>query len=255
MSRTQVLSWGGGRQTTAMLVLITQGKLPRPDRIVIADTGREKSSTWDYMDEVAQPLAQSVGLTIETAPHSLATVDLYSHLGELLLPAYTITGKLSAFCSTEWKARVVQRYLSGSGVERATNWIGFAWDERKRIKTPKDETPTSKWNRSYPLCDLLLTKADCRTIILDAGLPMPPPSACWMCPNMSNTEWRGVREYSPVDFEQACQIDEEIRAEDIEQGHGGVWLHHSRVPLREADLDADDGRLEQRQCGLGLCHV
>lgn len=46
--RTQVLSYGGGVQTVAMVALVLQGRLPRPDMIVIADTSREKQSTWDY---------------------------------------------------------------------------------------------------------------------------------------------------------------------------------------------------------------
>jgi hypothetical protein len=99
-----VLSYGGGRQTVAMCVLIEQGRLPRPDRIVIADTGREKSSTWEYLSEVVQPRMQHVGLTVEIAPRSLAYVDLYAHNGDLLLPVYTATrsgkrGLLSGTCA------------------------------------------------------------------------------------------------------------------------------------------------------------
>jgi hypothetical protein len=233
-----------------MCVLVEQGRLPRPDRIVIADTGREKSSTWEYLSEVIQPRMQRVGLTVEIAPRSLAYVDLYAHNGDLLLPVYTPTGKLPAFCSTEWKARVIERYLRADGVKYSTAWIGFAYDERQRIK--------STAGRAYPLVDAMLTKADCRRVIVDAGLPMPPPSSCWMCPNMSNSEWRYVRDTYPEDFEKACQVDEAIREEDQAQGHAGVWLHHSRQPLRTAPIDVDDGRddkIEGRQCGLGLCFV
>lgn len=163
---TNVLSYGGGRQTVAMLLLVRDGVLPRPDRIVIADTGREKSSTWEYLEEIAQPIAQSIGLTIEVAPRSLAYVDLYAHNGDLLVPVYTRTGKLPAFCSTEWKARVVSRHLRAQGITQHTSWIGFAYDERQRIK--------GRDGRAFPLVDAMLTKADCRRIIADAGLPLPP---------------------------------------------------------------------------------
>lgn len=250
-----VMNYGGGRQTTAMLILVKRGILPRPDLIVIADTERENPSTWEYREEVTEPLAQSMGLTIEIAPRSLAYVDLYAHNGDLLLPVYTATGKMSAFCSTEWKQRVVRRYLREQhGVHSATAWIGYALDERKRYK-PTKEDATGPWYRSVPLLDLGLTKRDCRQVITDAGLPMPPPSACWMCPNKPNEEWRYLRDNYPPEFEQACQLDEEIRAEDQDRGHPGVWLHHSRQPLRTADLEADDRGDESRQCGLGMCFV
>ena len=246
---TEVFNYGGGRQTVAMCILIKKGVLPRPDYTIIANTDREKPSTWDYLTEITQPLLATIGLQVEIAPHSLAKVDLYGHNGDLLVPVFTTNGKLSAFCSTEWKARVVNRYLRSKGIETASiiNWIGFAWDERKRIKGTD--------GRRFPLCDLMLTKADCISIIEDEGLPLPYPSSCWFCPNMHNEEWRGVKEYSPTDFEKACQIDEELRTEDIERGNGGVWLHHSRKPLREANLNEDDRREPMRQCGLGLCMI
>jgi len=230
-----------------MCLLIEQGKIPRPDRVVIADTGREKPSTWEYLDEVMQPRMERIGLPVEIAPRALSYVDLYAHNGDLLIPAYTATGKLSAFCSTEWKARVVSRYLRATGAATHTSWIGFAWDERKRVK--------GREGRAFPLIDMTLTKADCRRIIFDSGLPLPPPSACWMCPNMSNEEWRFVRDTYPDAWRQACKLDEDIRQEDIAQGHAGVWLHSSRTPLRDAPIDEDDGRAEGRQCGLGMCFV
>lgn len=249
-----VMNYGGGRQTTAMLILVQRGILPRPDRIVIADTGRENPSTWEYREEITEPLAQSLGMTIEIAPRSLAYVDLYSHQGDLLLPVYTATGKLPAFCSTEWKQRVVRRYLKERGIHSATAWIGYALDERDRYK-PTKEDASGPWYRSFPLLDLNLTKRDCIQIVKDAGLPLPPPSACWMCPNKPNEEWRYLRDNYPPAFAQACDLDDEVRAEDQAQGHAGVWLHHSRTPLRSADLDADDRKGESRQCGLGMCFV
>lgn len=251
---TQILNYGGGRQTVAICILIAEGKYERPDHIVIADTGREKPSTWDYLEEVMQPYLERAGLKVEIAPRSLAYVDLYSHQGELLLPVYTQTGKLSAFCSTEWKQRVVRRYLKSQDVHGGMNWIGYAIDERKRYN-PTKEDKRGPWYRRFPLFDLNLTKTDCRALIDRAGLPLPPPSSCWMCPNMPNAEWRYIRDEYPAAFEQACQLDEEIREEDMFRGQSGVWLHHSRVPLRQADLDADDGREESRQCGLGMCFI
>ncbi len=171
---TQILNYGGGRQTVALCILIAEGAYERPDPIVIADTGREKPSTWDYLEEVMQPYLERAGLKVEIAPRSLAYVDLYSHQGDLLLPVYTKKGKLPAFCSSEWKQRVVRRYLKSQGVEGGMNWIGYAIDERKRYK-PTKEDQRGPWYRRFPLFDLHLTKADCRALIDRAGLPLPPP--------------------------------------------------------------------------------
>lgn len=240
----QVLSYGGGRQTVAMLVLVCKGILPRPDHILTADTGREVSSTWKYLDEHMRPYLAQYGMHVEVAPHSLAAVDLYGHNGDLLLPVFTNTGKLQTYCSNEWKARVCQRYLRAHGIAGACQWIGFAFDERSRWNKPEEHGP---WPRRFPLVELMINSVDCPRIIASAGLPVPNKSRCWNCPHQNNEEWR---ELTPVEFEAACKLDDEIRENDE---MGGVFLHQSRVPLREADLSAPDRKEPNRQCGLGMC--
>ena len=64
---TTVFSYGGGRQTASIACLIVQGIYPRPDRIVMADTGRENRSTWDYLAKHVQPMLATVGMQVEIA--------------------------------------------------------------------------------------------------------------------------------------------------------------------------------------------
>lgn len=52
---TIVWSYGGGVQSAAIGVLIREGVLPVPDLAVIADTGRERRSTWEYLRRFMQP--------------------------------------------------------------------------------------------------------------------------------------------------------------------------------------------------------
>lgn len=242
---TEILSYGGGTQTIAMCVLIAQGKLPKPDYVIAADTGREMPTTWEYADKIARPLLASVGLELHIAGHKLATRDIYSPNGDMLIPAYTATGKLPTFCSSEWKARVVQRYARALGVATAdmVTWIGFAFDEQNRIKGTE--------GRRFPLIDLMLTSEDCRNIIESAGLPLPAKSRCWMCPHQHNSEWREVRS-NPELWRQAIELDKELREND---DRGGVFLHAQRVPLADANIDVEDRREPNRQCALGMCFV
>lgn len=85
---TQPLSvwmYGGGTQSIAIAALILQGKLPVPTWAVIADTGREKQSTWDYL-EFLQPKLPFTIHRISKAKY--ATVDLWRG-DTLLIPAFT----------------------------------------------------------------------------------------------------------------------------------------------------------------------
>lgn len=248
MRQTEILSYGGGHQTIAMCVLVATGRLPRPDYVIAADTGREMPTTWQYAREHAAPLLARVGLDLHIAPHDLSTVDLYGKNGDILVPVFTGTGKLPTYCSTEWKARVVARYarnvlgITGPMV----NWIGFSLEERARVKSDD--------GRRYPLLDLMLTREDCARIIADAGLPLPRKSRCYMCPHQSPDEWQEVYDDAAL-WSAATAIDDELREADE---RGGVYLHESRRPLRDlsrADIEAQRQRMPGRQCGLGLCFV
>lgn len=247
---TDVLSYGGGRQSVAMCLLVLHEVLPRPDYVLMANTGREARSTFEYLDAYVRPALAKAGIEFHIAPHSLATVDLYSKGSRtLLLPVYTETGKLQTWCSGEWKAAVNQRYLRSLGVRSATSWIGFTLDELHRVKGYGE----SPWWRSYPLIEQLpMTRTDCEVLIEKMGWPLPAKSACWMCPHRTNEEWRHIRDTEPDHWQQAVALDQELRDEDE---RGGVYLHQGRVPLAEADLDAPDRREPSRQCALGLCWI
>lgn len=247
----RVLNYGGGRQTVAICLLIVRGVIERPDRIVMADTGRENPMTWDYLAEFVQPLLATVDLSVEIAGRELAKVDLYAHNGDLIVPAFTETGKLSAFCSGEWKRDVVERYLRQEGISRGVTLIGFSYDESKRWKRSLGKE-RHNWTVSCPLVDIMVSTDDCLEIIRRQGWPEPHRSSCWFCPHKSNAEWQHIRDNYPGEWQQAIAIDNEIRENDE---RGGVWLHHSRVPLADADLTIVETKEKERQCSLGMCFV
>ena len=205
-----VWSYGGGVQTVAIACLIKQGKLPKPDIAVIADTGREAETTWSFMNEVVQPMLAPIGLTIEVASHNLATVDLYSRKGTLLIPAFTNhtgkIGQLPGYCSVEWKRRVVRRFLKKKGVRRCKMWLGISLDEVGRAKPADVGWITHEW----PLLDLKLRRRDCVQLIKDAGLPTAPKSSCWMCPYRGK-EWQSL---TAGDRAKAEAFEAEMRAKD-----------------------------------------
>jgi len=238
-------SYGGGTQTVAILVLIAQGKLPVPRLAIMADTGRERSSTWRYLEQHALPLMQQLGIEFHRAGHDLATVDLYAGTGDLLLPAFTTTGKLPTFCSDKWKRLVVRRHLRQLGygpTKPIVEWLGMSLDEIHRMKQSDVQWIETRWPLVF---DVPLRRVECETIIQRYGLPLPAKSACWACPHLSNDEWRDIRDHDPDDFDRAIRLDAEIRVADK---HGGVFLHRDRVPLAHADIDTQQPELPLFEC-------
>ncbi len=253
-----VWSYGGGTQSIAIALLVAQGKLPRPDLIVFADTGREATETFECTDRYVAPLLASVDLTIETAGHELAKVDMYGGKDKdtLLIPAFHETGKLSTFCSSEWKMYVIRRFIRAKGIKQCINWLGISTDEVERLKPSNKQWIETHW----PLCGMpvsanygiQMNRADCRQLILNQGWTEPPKSSCWMCPNRRNPQWQHLKMHYPQDFAKAVALDKGIRARDTQ---GGVWLHESGKPLDEIDFSKDDSQPELFGCDSGHCFV
>lgn len=245
-----VWSYGGGTQSVAIAAAILKGLLPCPDYIVMADTGLEATETWEYLVCNVLPRFYDAGLAdlgFHIASHDLATVDMYSKKGGLLIPAYTRTGKLPTFCSNEWKTRVVHRYLRGLGIEKCTMWLGMSTDEVERLKPSSVGWITNEW----PLCfSLPMNRAACRQFVLNAGWPDPPKSCCYICPHRRDKQWQRLKVYYPEDFAKAAKIDRDIRANDQQ---GGVWLHESRKPLDEVDFTGGGDEPTLFGCDSGFC--
>lgn len=237
-------------QSTAIAALICQGRLPKPDLAVIADTGREYSPVWSYLCEVVQPALEAVGVVLHIAPHSLATVDMWSGADgkTLLIPAFTDAsgqqGMLSKYCSQEWKTRVVQRFSRLQGISDADQWIGFTTDEMERMRVYH---PNKAWQPVYPLVDLRLNRGDCISLVEKMGWPPPPRSACWVCPYRSDQEWKLMKQESPSDFKNAIKFELEARKVDP-----NIFLHKSMRPLAEVEFD-DQPDLFAKPCASGMC--
>jgi len=237
-----VWSFGGGTQTAAIAALIIQGRLPRPDFTVMADTGREKRSTWQYLKYVLAPQLAEVGVTVEIARAAeYATKGVWGGADRktCLLPVYTTLdiapgekpGKFSNWCSGEWKGAVLERYLREKhGIRKRRIWIGISTNEMKRVRVRgKDGNP-----RYHPLIETVpLSRAECVELVLSMGWPMPPRSSCAECPNQQDDEWNDTRLNSPDEFARAVAFDAEIRQTDPH-----VFLHQSGIPLGEVDFDA-----------------
>lgn len=256
---SRVWSCGGGTQSAAIGALIVLGELPKPDAAVIADTGREASATWRYLDEVLRPQLAAVGVDIMRLPHSFDgtgwnTVDLFGgQEGKTaLMPMYTTEGKrhevgqTSKFCSNEWKSRPVERYYRSLGLTGGRIWIGFSIDEFQRMRA---FDPHARWNQEYPLIERRMSRADCAALVTRRmGWPPPPRSSCWMCPYRTDAEWRHLKETDPADFRRATMLEKEVQAVDPH-----LWLHASATPLDVVNFGEGQGDLLKDACASGMC--
>lgn len=249
----QVWSCGGGTQSAAIAALIVRGDLPKPDYAYMVDTGRERTATIDYFHKTLKPMLAAVNVDIVLVKKSDYTnIDIYSGADNdtLMIPAFSnVTGekgKMSNFCSGEWKRNVGDRYLRQTlKIENCVSWLGFSTDELKRVRTPRQQ-----WQQlRYPLIfDVPMNRSQCIHLVLSMGWDHPPRSACWMCPNASDNEWREMKQTSPEDFAKAVQFESEIRLSDP-----NVFLHRSCKTLDLVDLTIERTLFDEDAGCAGGC--
>lgn len=267
----RVISYGGGVQSTALLVLATQGRIGHVDAALFANVGddSEHPATLDYVRDVAVPFGEKHGIPVHELRRTRAngdTVDLYDLITDPERRSHVIPVRLGRSgmpggraCTADFKVKVVTRWLKARGASDdtpVTRLIGISTDEVHRVNAGKSERGEV---REYPLIGLGLNRSACIQIIADAGLPVPPKSACWFCPFHSTEAWRTMRRDEPDLFDRAADLEDELRAKSIRNGQGPVWLSTALIPLRDAITEAQDtlpfDGPDMDECDSGVCWV
>lgn len=252
MSLTTI-SYGGGVQSTAMLVLAVQGKLGYPvTNALFANVGddSEHPATLEYVRNVARPWAAAEGgiRVIELRRHKRDGTEetLWGRLmkeGSRSLPIPVrmdngAPGQRS--CTADFKIHVVGKWLKANGASAdspATVCIGISTDEITRVSNKRVmpyERPV------YPLIDLGLDRSACQALIAAAGLPVPPKSSCFFCPFHRPQMWSEMRRDEPELFWKAAELEATLIARRKMLGKDPVYLTRFAKPLPEAIAEAQD---------------
>ena len=229
-----VWSCGGGVQSTAIAILIIQGKLPKPDYAIMTDVSHEKQETWEYVHGHLRPRLEEIGVRLEIIPTAdYIDPSVLEPTGFVRIPAFKRgvegeTIKFQTHCSGLWKASVSRRWLRQKGVKRASNWIGISADEKRRARTS-----TLRWiELRYPLIDLGITREDCLWLISNAGWVRPPRTSCHLCPLQTDSSWLRTKQHYPDDWALAVAAERKIQEQNPD-----VYLHKSLVPLNDVKFE------------------
>lgn len=275
----RAISYGGGVQSTALLVLAATGRIDFPT-FLFANVGddSEDPRTLDYVHDVAAPYAADHGIELAEL------VRRHRSTGEVLtirnrieaegsrsvgIPVYMSNGAPgNRSCTAEFKIKVIAREVRRRGATRddpATVGIGISLDESHRANTSRAE-----WGETlvYPLIGigedtgLRLRRTDCRRVIEDAGLPVPPKSSCYFCPFHRISTWVELRRDRPDLFDKAVALEDTINATRDRIGKDHVRLTQTGRPLAEAvdlpqptlfDAQLADDMDDDGSCDSGFC--
>jgi hypothetical protein len=134
-------------------------------------------------------------------------------------------------CTKHWKILPIREWLLTHGAaadDPAIILIGISTDEFQRA-TNKPRHPAER--AEYPLLSLGLSRNDCVRIITDAGLPVPPKSACWFCPFHNERAWSERRVAARDLYERAVELEEHLNLQRRRRSLSPVQFLSSK-PLR-----------------------
>jgi hypothetical protein len=262
----RTISYGGGVQSTALLVLAAFGDIRPVDVALFANTGddSEHPATLAYVRDVATPWAESLGIPIVEVRRTYADGRPYRTLYETLTETAGIgipvrlSGGVpgSRTCTAEWKAGALSRWRRNNGAipsKPFVSLVGFSIDEAHRANKSK----ASAWEViEYPLLDLGLSRNDCENIICGAGLPVPPKSACWFCPWKTIEGWRRMKADEPELFAKAVDLEAQLSAKSQGKGNGPVYMTDALRPLPEITVGEQHSLpFNNAECDEGVCWV
>lgn len=278
MGNLRVISYGGGVQSTAMLVLAVRGQLGPPvDAAVFANVGddSEDPDTLRYFATQARPFAERHSFPLIEVWKTLRKGQretLYERLTRPDSRSVPIPVRMSDTgapgtrnCTEEWKVKVIGKWLLAKGAtpeQPADVLIGFSLDEahrmgdgRERRKKPSRAVLCQR--KVYPLIDLRLRREDCMRIIREAGLPTPPKSSCYFCPYHKPSVWAEMRSARPALFYKSAELEALLQARRATLGRDPVYFTRFGRPLDVAIGPEIQDRLDiggpGETCDEGYC--
>lgn len=259
------ISWGCGVQSTTLCVMSALGDIKKIDYVITADTGWERSVTYQVRDWYIHWL-QEHNISVHIVQEGNILTDVGDHSD---LPLWYGKNKapLQRQCTAHYKIVPIRRKMRELMGLRTDNkgrtkknsailYMGISLDEAQRMA---DSNRT--WIKNeYPLIDLKMTRQDCIQYLKDKGLPVPPKSACIGCPYTGADRWLELKNKYPEEFQQAVAFDESIRIPKERMLSRGftekLYVWKKCIPLAEENFEqyVQENALADL-CDSGYCWI
>jgi hypothetical protein len=242
-----VVSYGVGRDSTALIIELHRRGI-RPDAIVFANVGSEKEMTYKFipvfnawLESVGFPTITVVKYTPKRAPyHTLeGNMVLNATLPGAALNQHTCAMKFKIEPQNKWARSWKPAVEAWARGQKVLKMIGFEAGETHRLKRADARAHSGKANPleakrfeyQMPLMEWGYDLQKCMQIIDDAGLPIPPKSACYFCPFQKTHE---VDEATPEDRARTILI--ELTAEPYNTKVRGLWRRPRKADGRPGSI-------------------
>lgn len=249
---TTVVAYGGGTNSTAMLVGLWEiGE--RPDLILFADTGGEKPHTYEHLRVVSE-WCKSKGFPEILVVRHKDREGLELTLEERCLQSKTLPSIAYGFksCSDKHKRRPQDKFVSTwppaleawAKGEKVVKLIGYDADEERRARIFDD----NKFVYRYPLIQWDWGREECIEAIDRAGLPQPGKSSCFFCPSSKKPEIIELVRRYPDLAQRALALEANAELTSIKGlGRRFSWTEYLAAQDKNAEQFCDAG--DTMPCG------
>lgn len=244
-----VVSFGGGTNSTAMIIGMYLHKMPI-DLITFADTGGEQPHTYEYISIFNEWLKEHGLPEITTVYYTDKNGDRLTLEEECFrshsLPSIAYGWKK---CSLKHKIGTQEKFCNHypacvaewAAGKKVHKFIGYDAGETRRIQhAAAIDEADKKYTKHYPLYEWGWNRAECVRVIERAGLPKPGKSSCYFCPSMKKKEIQALWEEYPELFQRAVDMEHNA-AESLKTvkglGRSWSWESYYKEFMRAKELE------------------
>jgi 3'-phosphoadenosine 5'-phosphosulfate sulfotransferase (PAPS reductase)/FAD synthetase len=143
-----VISFSGGRTSGYMLRRILDEGLQPDVHVLFADTGKERTETYDFVRACATAWAVPIHW-----------VERPGQFTQLIVDKKMLPNPVMRFCTSELKMKPIERFMKAAGYQRWTNVVGIRADEPRRVVRLREREDKFS-DVALPLADAGVTLAD-----------------------------------------------------------------------------------------------
>lgn len=254
-----VVSLSGGKDSSALAVVLKERFPQLPFEYVFCDTEYELPETYEYLDRLEAFLGKKIirlnaldSLGIARKPGRRAfDVWLNEYYGGFLPNART------RWCTRVLKIRPFEVFIGNS---TAYSYIGIRADEQRdgySAKKPVVISDRANIIPCYPFKDLKFGIADVTAALERSGLGIPTyykwrsRSGCYFCFYQQRGEWARLRQEHPHLFESARRFEKATGERSYTWVDGKTLDQIADTAAAKGELVADP----DTQHGCAVCHL
>lgn len=202
-----IVSFSGGKDSTAMLLIMLEREYPI-DEIIFCDTGKEFPALYRHIDKIEEYINRPI-----TIINGDKTFDYWmfnhektkgKHIGK---KGYGWPDNLARWCTAYFKREIMNKYIKEKYKNDYIEYVGIAYDEFKRYEK------TQNGHKKYPLIEWKITEGMALKYCYDKGFDWEglythfDRVSCWCCPLKNQRELYMLYSFYPELWDKLKDMD------------------------------------------------